>query len=78
MKRHIAGRFVNVGLLDAAWTAVQAAEKDSTRSTLLHGIQQNTESEHPPQANLDGLSDEEIESLKNRTLREYVRQQRRG
>ena len=41
MKRHIAGRFLNVALLDAAWMAVQQAEKDAFRSGLLRGSSEN-------------------------------------
>lgn len=77
MKRHMAGRFVNIPLLDAAWAAVQEAEKASNRSALLHGIQNSAETKQPTPADFDEMSDEEIARLKSAALREFARQQRR-
>ena len=77
MKRHIAGRFVNVALLDAAWVAVQEAERDAFRSGLLHGPAESPEyGQQSREMDFDNLSDEEIARLKTATMREYARQQR--
>ena len=77
MKEHIAGRFVTIALLDAAWRAVQTAEKDALRSGLLNGPAESSENvQRSEEMNFDNLSDEEIARLKTATLHEYARQQR--
>jgi hypothetical protein len=77
MKRHIAGRFVTVSLLDAAWDAVQKAEKDAFRSGLLNNAPEDSETGREPEPDFETLSDEEIARLRIATLREFAKQQRR-
>jgi hypothetical protein len=64
-------------LLDEAWAACQAAEKDALRSTLFGQV---TRAELEQQPDLDNLSDAEIDKLYHGALRknavEAVRQRR--
>jgi hypothetical protein len=79
LQDYVAGRIPTATLLDQAWAACQAVEKDSLRSALFGQVTpgQNEVSQQP---NLDDLSDQEINRLYTSTLRtnavEAVRQRR--
>jgi hypothetical protein len=77
MQEYVAGRIPTARLLDEAWAACQAAEKDALRSTLFGQV---TPSEPEQQPDLDGLSDTEINRLYSGALRrnavEAVRQRK--
>jgi hypothetical protein len=80
MQEYIAGRIPTARFLDEAWSACQAAEKDAMRTGLLQQMNQpdDTRQDAP---NLDGLSDEAIDSLYHRTLQKIAtdaRHQRLG
>jgi hypothetical protein len=72
LRNYCAGRFVTVGLLDAAWEECKRVEKDATRSALFN----QTEDERSPRTNdasgLDTLDDAAIDNLYHKTLREYA------
>jgi hypothetical protein len=74
---YVAGRIPTARLLDEAWAACQAAEKDALRSTLFGQV---TPQEPEQQPDLDNLSDAEIDKLYHGALRknavEAVRQRR--
>jgi hypothetical protein len=74
---YVAGRIPTARLLDQAWDACQAAEKDALRSALFGQV---TTSEVEQQPDLDSLSDMEINKLYTGALRknavEAVRQRR--
>jgi hypothetical protein len=74
MQDYIAGRIPTARLLDEAWAACQAAEKDALRSGLLQQVSEPDDTQHAP--NLDGLSDEAIDSLYHRTLRKMAEDSR--
>lgn len=69
MQAYIAGRIPTATLLDEAWKACQEAEKDATRSAVLGQINQPEQISAP---DLDSLSDQEVESLYHRTLRQVT------
>jgi hypothetical protein len=77
IQEYVANRIPTAHLLDEAWAACQAAEKDSLRSALF-GQVADPDSEQQP--DLDSLSDQQIDSLFNSALRknavEAVRQRR--
>jgi hypothetical protein len=79
IQQYIAGRIPTANLLDRAWQACQAAEKDALRSALFGQVTpgQNEVSQQP---DLDDLSDQEINRLYTSALRtnavEAVRQRR--
>ena len=70
MQSYVAGRIPTVRLLDEAWAACQAQERDATRSGLLQQFSKPDDAQEAP--NLDGLSDEAIDSLYHRTLRKIA------
>jgi hypothetical protein len=74
---YVAGRIPTARLLDEAWAACQAAEKDALRSTLFGQV---TSSQTEQQPDLENLSDQEINRLYNNALRQNavdaVRQRR--
>jgi hypothetical protein len=79
LQDYIAGRIPTARLLDEAWAACQAAEKDSLRSALFGQVAPlQTELEQQP--DLESLSDVQIDRLYNDALRknavEAVRQRR--
>jgi hypothetical protein len=78
IQEYVAGRIPTARLLDEAWAACQAAEKDALRSTLFGQVQTSTEPERQP--DLESLSDTEINRLYSGALRrnavEAVRQRR--
>jgi hypothetical protein len=75
---YVAGRIPTARLLDQAWDACQAAEKDALRSTLFGQVAPQPEQDQQP--DLDSLSDSEINKLYTGALRknavEAVRQRR--
>jgi hypothetical protein len=75
---YVAGRIPTAHLLDEAWAACQAAEKDALRSTLFGQVPSQAEREQQP--DLDSLTDSEINKLYTNALRqnavEAVRQRR--
>jgi hypothetical protein len=78
IQEYVAGRIPTARLLDEAWAACQAAEKDALRSTLFGQVTPSqTELQQP---DLDNLSDAEINKLYTGALRknavEAVRQRR--
>jgi hypothetical protein len=75
MKEYIAGRIPTARLLDEAWSACQAADKDAMRSGLLQQFSEPDDSQQAP--NLDRLSDEAIDTLYHRTLRKMAEDSRR-
>jgi hypothetical protein len=78
IQEYVAGRIPTARLLDEAWAACQAAEKDALRSTLFGQVQTSTEPERQP--DLESLSDTEINRLYSGALRrnavEAVRQRK--
>jgi hypothetical protein len=75
MHEYIAGRIPTARLLDEAWAACQAAERDALRSGLLRQVSEPDDTQPAP--HLDGLSDEAIDSLYHRTLRKVAEDSRR-
>jgi hypothetical protein len=77
LQDYVAGRIPTCHLLDQAWSACQAAEKDALRSALFGQVQP---SEMEQQPDLESLSDTEINRLYSGALRknavEAVRQRR--
>jgi hypothetical protein len=77
IQEYVAGRIPTARLLDEAWAACQASEKDALRSTLFGQV---TSSEPNQQPDLDSLSDAEINKLYTGALQknavEAVRQRR--
>jgi hypothetical protein len=71
LRDYCAGRFVTVGLLDAAWEECKRVEKDATRSALFN----QPEDERSPRTNdassLDTLDDAAIDNLYHKALRKY-------
>lgn len=78
IQEYVAGRIPTAHLLDQAWDACQAAEKDALRSTLFGQVA--TQPERDQQPDLDSLSDSEINKLYTGALQtnavEAVRQRR--
>jgi hypothetical protein len=79
IQEYVAGRIPTARLLDEAWAACQAAEKDALRSALFGQVTPApTQTEQQP--DLDSLTDKEIDRLYNGALRtnaiEAVRQRR--
>jgi hypothetical protein len=72
LRDYVGGRFMTIALLDAAWEACKEAEKDASRSALFHP--QLSEAGQGGEADLDELSDEEINNLTKRTLRAHAQQ----
>jgi hypothetical protein len=76
IQEYVANRIPTAHLLDEAWAACQAAEKDSLRSALFGQVPTDVEQ----QPDLDSLTDQQIDSLFNSALRknavEAVRQRR--
>ena len=68
----VAGRFLTLDLLNAAWAACQLAERDASRSALLYPTQQ-AETGLREQTNLDELDDAALENLYHATLRHYAK-----
>jgi hypothetical protein len=66
IQEYVAGRIPTARLLDEAWSACQAAEKDALRSTLF-GQAQPSQTERQP--DLDSLTDQQIDNLYNSALR---------
>jgi hypothetical protein len=79
IQQYVAGRIPTARLLDEAWSACQAAEKDALRSTLF-GQVTSGQNEVSQQPDLESLSDTEIDRLYHSALRtnavEAVRQRR--
>jgi hypothetical protein len=75
---YVANRIPTARLLDEAWNACQAAEKDALRSTLFSQVTPQAELEQEP--DLDSLNDQQIDNLYHGALRknavEAVRQRR--
>jgi hypothetical protein len=70
MQNYVAGRIPTARLLDEAWAACLAAEKDALRVGVLQELSgKETPSSTP---DLDSLSDEEIEMLYHRTLKQVA------
>jgi hypothetical protein len=77
MRKYIANRIPTIKLLDEAWAACQAAERDATRSgTLLQAS--GPEDAQPSVLDLDGLNDDEFDNLCHRTLRKIAVDSRHG
>ncbi len=78
IQEYVANRIPTARLLDEAWAACQAAEKDTLRSTLFGQVTPQAELEQQP--DLDSLSDQQIDSLYHKALRtnavEAVKQRR--
>jgi hypothetical protein len=74
-QKSIAGRIPTARLLDEGWAAYQLARKDAMRSWLLQQFNEPDNAQDAP--NLDGLSDEAIDSLYHRTLRKMAEDSRR-
>jgi hypothetical protein len=78
IQEYVAGRIPTARLLDEAWNACQAAEKDALRSALFGQVAPQPERDQQP--DLDNLSDTEINRLYTGALRknaiEAVRQRR--
>jgi hypothetical protein len=77
LRDYCAGRFVTVGLLDAAWEECKRVERDATRSALF--TQTDTERRSPDNdaPSLDRLDDAAIDNLYHKTLREYAQDVKR-
>lgn len=71
MQSYVAGRIPTARLLDEAWAACQATEKDALRDSVMQGLG-GTEETRSSVPDLDGLSDEEIETLYHRTLKQVA------
>ena len=75
---YCAGRFVTVGLLDAAWDECKCVERDATRSSLLRQTEHNGNSRSGDDAfTFERLDDAGIADLYHRTLREYAQSAKR-
>jgi hypothetical protein len=77
IKRHVAGRPVTIELLQSAWAACQRAEQSYARQEVLAQAQ-GPESRPVSARELEGLSDEEVDSLYHRSLRQYAQAVRPG
>jgi hypothetical protein len=74
LHEYCSGRFVTVGLLDAAWEECKRAERDEARSTLFNQVgNEEIERIDTTSPSLDRLDDAGIDDLYHRTLREYAR-----
>ena len=73
MRSYIAGRIPTARLLDEAWAACQADEKNVLRNTVLQQVEEG-EDKTP---NLDSLSDEEVQTLYRGTMRKIAAESRR-
>jgi len=71
LRNYIAGRFVTIALLDAAWEACKKHEADGSRDRLFN----STPVKEPPvnEKNLDALDDAAVDHLYHATLRHYAR-----
>jgi hypothetical protein len=67
LRHYVAGRFLTLELLNAAWKACQEFERDALRSGILGQVQ--PAGDQAQQVDLDSLSDEEVNNLYHRTLR---------
>jgi len=74
MRDYIAGRIPTVRLLDEAWAACQADEKDAMRASVLGQVQGDPE---PDALNLDSLNDDEVDRLYHGTMRKIANDSRR-
>ena len=72
LRSYCSGRFITIGLLDAAWDECKRQEKDAMRSGFLNQVSDETV-EAPLAASLDRMDDAGIDALYHRTLREYAR-----
>jgi hypothetical protein len=70
-QRFSAGRPFDIALLNAAWRACEKYEQDAKRSTLLREVEKESAT---LEMSFDDLPDNEIESLKDRALKEHARQ----
>lgn len=78
LRDYCAGRFLTVGLLDAAFDECKSVEKDATRSALFNQVGNDTEETiEGSSLTLDRMDDAGINDLYHRTLREYARNVRR-
>ena len=75
IKDYIAGRIPTARLLDEAWAACQAAEKDAMRASVLGQI---TNDEGPGEPNLEELDDTEVDRLYNATMKKIAVDSHRG
>ena len=76
LREYVAGRFVTVALLDAAWEVCKQAEKDSARSALL-GQGERRPSQRVDESAFDELDDASVADLFHRTMRERARTAKR-
>jgi hypothetical protein len=74
MREYIAGRIPTARLLDEAWAACQAEEKDALRDSVLGQAREKEESV----PDLDGLTDDEVQHLYRGTLRKVALDSRRA
>ena len=79
LRDYCSGRFITVGLLDAAWDEFKRQEKDAMRSGLFNQV--GSEPVEPIEGSvgtsLDRMDDAGIDALYHRTLKEYARNVRR-
>lgn len=73
MKRYIAGRFMTLALLDAAWESCKRHEQDVARGAILGQLETRAAE---PQQDLDALTDQQIDSLYRSTLRQIAQDSR--
>lgn len=75
MREYIAGRIPTARLLDEAWAACQAEEKDAMRASVLGQVSKNTT---PQPQDLDALDDDEVDHLYHSTLRKIAKDSHRA
>ena len=75
MKDYIAGRIPTARLLDEAWNACQAEEKDIMRASVLGQI---TNEEGPGEPNLEELNDSEVDRLYHATMKKIAVDSHKG
>ena len=76
LRDYCCGRFITVGLLDAAWDECKRQERDAMRSGLFSQVE-TAEPIGSLGASLDRMDDAGIDALYHRTLREYARSVKR-
>ena len=77
MESYVAGRIPTAKLLDEAWIACQAAEKDALRVGLLQQVREPEQAQSGA-PDLDALQDDEIDRLYHGTLRKIAADSRKS
>ena len=75
MQNYVAGRIPTARLLDEAWAACKAEERDAMRASVLRQV---SEPDNKPVAQaLEGLADDEVDRLYHATLRKIAKDSHR-